>query len=75
MYWKGLGVQQSDTEAVKYWAQAAELGHAPANNELAYCYRYGRGTNVDMAKAIECYLKAAQGGVPAAQFEVGTCTA
>ena len=49
-------------------------GHAAACNELAVCYRFGRGTAADQAKAFEFYQKAAQQGVAAAQYEVGSCT-
>lgn len=48
-------------------------GHAGACNELAVCYRFGRGTAADQAKAFEYYQKAAQLGVAAAQYEVGSC--
>lgn len=48
--------------------------HGGACNELAYCYRYGRGVVADQQQAFELYQKAAQLGVAAAQYEVGTCT-
>lgn len=48
--------------------------HGGACNELAYCYRYGRGVVADQHQAFELYQKAAQLGVAAAQYEVGTCT-
>lgn len=74
MYWKGLGVPQNDREAFNYWGKAAEQGHTGSFNELGFCYRYGRGTALDMNRAVECYQKAAQLGVPAAQYELGTRT-
>ena len=43
MYKNGLGVQQSDTEAVKWYQKAAEQGDADAQNNLGVMYRKGLG--------------------------------
>jgi TPR repeat protein len=73
MFWKGLGVQQDDREAFAWWTKAADQGHAGALNELAFCFRHGRGIAADPVKAFEYYQKAAIAGVPAAQYETGSC--
>lgn len=73
MYWRGLGVPQSDTEAFSWWSKAAEQGHAASLNEIAYCYRNGRGVVANPVKAFEYYEKAAKHGIPAALYELGSC--
>ncbi|MEZ5583193.1 MAG: hypothetical protein R3F37_10925 [Candidatus Competibacteraceae bacterium] len=42
MYAAGRGVRQNDSEAVKWYRQAAERGHAEAQNNLEVRYATGR---------------------------------
>ncbi|PKY28235.1 HCP-like protein [Rhizophagus irregularis] len=42
-------------------------------NNLGFCYQYGMGIIKDEKKAIEWYLKAANGGNLEAQFNLGIC--
>ncbi len=40
-------------------------------NNLAICYRYGRGTDIDKNKAFECYQKLAENENEIAQYNLG----
>ena len=65
--------QKNYTEAVKFFRQAAEQGHASAQNKLGYCYRKGYGVPKDDSKAVEWYRKAAEQGNAYAQYNLGFC--
>ena len=57
--------------AVRWWALAAEQGDLESLFNLGQAYRLGMGTVKDEAKAFELFLKAAMGGVAAAQSRIG----
>ena len=61
-YYKGDGVPQSDTEAVKWYRLAAEQGNALAQYNLGWMYQYGRGVKKSRKTAIMWYEKAAAQG-------------
>lgn len=63
------------TEAVKYFREAAELGHAGAQNTLGLCYYNGIGVTKNMAEAAKWFRKAAEQGHAFAQFSLGQCYA
>ena len=65
--------QKNYTEAVKYFSQAAEQGHASAQNDLGVCYDAGYGVPEDDSKAVEWYRKAAEQGYAEAQNSLGLC--
>ena len=46
-YSAGLGVEQDDGEAVKYYQLAAEQGNLLAEYNLAFCYMQGIGVEQD----------------------------
>ncbi len=71
LFSNGQGVAQNDAEALRYYARAAELGHAPANFNLGMMHELGRGTPRDLKGAFGYYLKAAESGFAPAQFNVG----
>jgi hypothetical protein len=48
--------------AVYWYTKAAEQGNALAQHNLGLCYKYGRGTEKDIDKAIEWITKAAEKG-------------
>lgn len=53
-YWDGIGgVEQSDEEAARCFARAAEAGHAGGRRNLVQCWYEGRGRAKDMEKAVE----------------------
>jgi len=58
MYDFGKGVQQDDTEAVKWYLQAAEQGNAKAQFNLAVMYARGKGVLQSGEAAADWYYKA-----------------
>ena len=60
-------MEKNYAEAAKWYRMAAEQGHAPSMNKLAYCYEYGYGVEVDLVTAIDYYKKAAAKGYEAAK--------
>lgn len=50
-YYAGLGVKQSDAEAVKWFRKAAEQGYADAQYNLGVMYENGRGVEQSYAEA------------------------
>ena len=51
MYYKGRGVAQDYTEAMKWWRLAAEQGFAEALNNLGMMYGNGDGVPADFVEA------------------------
>ncbi|EGB11451.1 hypothetical protein AURANDRAFT_21269, partial [Aureococcus anophagefferens] len=49
-------------EAIRYFVLAADQGLAAGEHGLGYCYRLGRGTEVDLGKARYWYARAAAKG-------------
>lgn len=72
-YALGRGVPQSDTETVRYYQQAAELGLPEAQHNLAVRYMLGKGTAKDPVKAAEWYATAAYRGYAPSQLSYGMC--
>ena len=60
-------------ERVELYQQAAEQGHADAQNKLGHCYQNGIGIEKDVKKAVELYQKAAEQGNADAQNALGVC--
>lgn len=60
-------------EAVKWYRQAAEQGHAAAQNNLGNCYYNGRGVTKNPDEAVAWWGKAAEQGYAAAQYNLGNC--
>ena len=61
-YWRGEGVERSETEAAKWIRKAAEQGHAMAQALLALRYFDGQGVEKDAAAAEKWARKAARQG-------------
>ncbi len=59
MYEKGLGVDNDDREALKWYRKAAEKNHAQAQYHLGNMYENGRGVAEDLNEAKSWYRKAA----------------
>jgi TPR repeat protein len=57
-YGMGLEIAQSDSLALKYYAEACELDDANGCHYLADMYAQGKGIQKDEAKATEFYKKA-----------------
>ncbi len=61
-YGKGIGIEQNEAEAAKWFRKAAEQGDGYAQDSLGMCYEYGIGVCRDFKTVIEWYeMSAAQG--------------
>jgi TPR repeat protein len=65
----GLGVSAEDLDLFK---EAAEGGHAQAQNALGQCYRDGDGVEQNDAEAVRWYRASAAQGFAPAQCNLGT---
>ena len=61
------------SEAVGYFRQAAEKGHAKAQYKLGLCYYKGIGVEADHKQAVSWWKKAAEQGHPKAQKRLAVC--
>ena len=66
MYANGQGLRQDDAEAVRWYREAAEQGHALAQYNLGGMYNSGRGVERDSVRSYMWMLLAADAGDPAA---------
>jgi TPR repeat protein len=71
MHLYGLGVPQSDTEAVKWYRKSAELGLAVAQDQLGSMYYAGRGVPQSDTEAVKWYKAADSQGYANAQSNIG----
>ncbi|NNE85332.1 MAG: sel1 repeat family protein [Alphaproteobacteria bacterium] len=71
MYQRGLGVPQSDAEAVKWYRRAAENGHPRAQQNLGVMYEEGAGVPQDYVEAAAWYRAAAAQGNLFAKLNLG----
>jgi len=62
MYLRGIGVRQSDQEAVRWYLKAAEQGFSPAQNRLGEMYEEGQGVPKNRKVAKEWHKKACANG-------------
>jgi hypothetical protein len=70
-YDQGLGIDQDQAEAVRWYRRAAERGFAPAQYNLAYSLEAGEGVARDIDGAVRWYTKAAEQGLQPAQVAAG----
>lgn len=56
----GIGVTNSDVNAVDYFRRSADLGYAPAQTVMGYFYETGLKVPADPAAALDWYKKAAK---------------
>ena len=70
-YDRGLGLEKSDAEAVKWYRKSAEQGYAIAQNQLGYMYQKGRGVEQSNVEAVKWFRKSAEQGNATAQFNLG----
>lgn len=71
LYYRGLGVPQNYTEAVKWYRRSAHQGDAAAQYNLGIMYAQGRGVAQDHEEAAKWNRKAANQGDPDAQAKLG----
>ncbi len=68
----GSGSDEDYAIAVELYEKGSDLGDAQSSINLGYIYYYGRGCEVDYAKAYECYSRAALvGNNPEAYYKLG----
>jgi TPR repeat protein len=65
-YWRGRGVEQSNTLAADWMHKAAAQGLSLAQRDLANFYQAGIGVQQDLQKALSLYRAAAEQGDPIA---------
>jgi TPR repeat protein len=56
-YYSGDGVEQSYTEAVKWYRLSAEQGYAPAQYNLGICYKKGYGVPKSISESVKWIKK------------------
>ena len=71
LYLKGLGVEQSFEEALRWYRLAAQRQHPGAQNMLGTIYLTGQGVEVDANEAEHWWRMAAEQGYAAAQYNLG----
>lgn len=73
LYRRGWGIEQNNLMAFEMFERAASLGHADAQNNLAYLYQHGieLGTPYSLYKANFWYHKAAEQNHAQAQYNLG----
>ena len=65
------GLSQSDSEALRWYRKAADMGHTAAQYNVGVFYHFGRGTTQNYAEALKWYRKAAEHGYADAQNNLG----
>jgi TPR repeat protein len=71
LYQLGKGVNQSDTEAIRWYRMAADQGYADAQENLGRKYEDGRGVPQDYVEAFKWYRLAATQSLASSQFLLG----
>ena len=65
------GFEQSYAKSVKYYQLAAQNGSRPAQENLGYCYYYGRDMPVDYEKAFHYFALGAFDGHLVSLYKIG----
>ena len=68
MYFQGFGVDQSYSEAVKWYRKSSDQGFADAQANLGLMYQVGQGVQQDFPTAFKLFQKAADQGYANAQY-------
>jgi TPR repeat protein len=71
LYNDGVGVEQSHTEALKWYQKAAESGDPVATNNIGVMHFAGFGVPRDLAEALKWFVAAAKLGSPGAMDNIG----
>ena len=67
----GYGVRKNEQEAVKWYEKASRKGSLFGLNNLAICYYYGNGVEIDYNKAYKTYRQLAEDTDPSSDAEWG----
>ncbi|MDO8909261.1 MAG: tetratricopeptide repeat protein [Pseudohongiella sp.] len=70
-YLNGVGVDQDNFEALRWFTLAAEQNNSNAQYNIAVMYLNGIGVIKDQEQAVEWFLKAADNGDVSSQFTLG----
>ncbi len=70
MYGEGLGVEQDEREAAKWYLKAANEYNTHAQTKIGHMYEEGRGVNQDYTTAAMWYRRAAKQGDVDAQMRI-----
>lgn len=60
-------------EIAKLYSQAADMGYAPAQNNLGICYENGTGVEKNISKAFDFYKMSSEQGNSVAQYNLACC--
>lgn len=60
-------------EALRWWRQAARLGHARARLKVGHCYRWGEGVAENKSSALAWYARAVEAGDSQGYVWLGEC--
>jgi TPR repeat protein len=71
VFYRGRGIQQDHTEAVKWFRRAAEQGDVSAQSYLGFMFSEGHGVPQDYAEAVKWFRLAADRGDAQAQYNLG----
>ena len=72
LYMRGLGVDQSDQEGLRWYMLAAQQGNRTAQGKIGLIYYHGLGVEANHAEAIDWFIKAANQGDPESAIILGT---
>ena len=61
-YHKGIGTDQDDSQAVRWWLKAARQGVVESQQGLGWAYANGRGVDEDQVEAYRWFNRAASAG-------------
>ena len=75
LYEHGLGVVQSDAEALSWYSRAAEAGLPEAQHNLATLYHHGRGVSRNHDVAYKWFTSAANAGYTEAEYMLASLIA
>ncbi len=70
-YYTGRIGEQNFAMAVELYQRAAKMGSRQANENLGYCYYYGRDIPKDYEKAYFCFVKGALDNHPISMYKIG----
>ncbi len=71
LYSQGIGMEQDNAKACRWYRKAAEQGDMKAQYMLGRMYYNGEGVPQDFVKARQWWEKAADRGNPSAQVSIG----
>ena len=71
LYEKGAGVEQDDSQAMRWYQRAAAAGDLTATNNIGFLYFAGQGVERNIGEALRWFVKAAELGSIGAMDNIG----